>query len=180
MRYRFENLSIPGLVLVTYPAFSDDRGKFAEFYRQTEFASFGFPPFVQDNFSVSAKGVLRGLHYQLPPKAQGKLVTVLEGEIFDVVVDIRKDSQSFKKWQGVNLKAESGQAVFVPPGFAHGFMVISEVARVLYKTTAEYDPELERGIVWNDRELNINWPMGNPIIKPRDAAFPPLASAELF
>lgn len=180
MDYQYKNLPLEGLAVISFPSFADDRGKFQEIYKRSEFQKFGLPLFVQDNYSHSRQGVLRGLHYQLPPKAQGKLVVVLEGEIFDVAVDLRRDSKTFKQWHGVVLEEGINQAFYVPPGFAHGFMVLSETASVLYKTTAEYAPELERGIIWNDPELNINWPMPSPKLKQRDGAFPKFSSAEVF
>lgn len=180
MSYQFNPLPLEGLVLVEFESGADSRGSFSELYRQAEYKKQGIPDFVQDNFSVSQKGVLRGMHYQTPPKAQGKLVFVLEGEIFDVVVDIREKSQTFKQWHAENLKADSNKALYVPPGFAHGFLVLSNTARVLYKVTSEYAPELEKGIVWNDPELNINWPISSPTLKPRDAGFPTIAQAEIL
>lgn len=172
MPHRTEKLQLEGLLLVKSDVFSDDRGYFVETYKDSAFSELSLPRFVQDNFSFSKKGVLRGLHYQLAPKAQGKLVRCLEGQIWDVAVDIRKESRTYGKWQGVELSESDGQALYVPEGFAHGFVVLSETARVLYKTTAEYAPQLERGIVWNDPDLKIEWPVENPILAPRDATFP--------
>jgi len=172
MPHRTEKLKLEGLLLVKSDVFSDDRGYFIESYKDSAFESLGLPKFVQDNFSYSEKGVLRGLHYQLAPKAQGKLVRCLGGRIWDVAVDIRKGSPTYGKWQGVELSESDGQALYVPEGFAHGFVVVSDTARVLYKTTAEYAPQLERGIVWNDSDLKIEWPVENPILAPRDAVFP--------
>lgn len=172
MAHNVEKLNLEGLLLVTSDVYKDDRGYFIETYKESVFKDLGLPAFVQDNFSFSKKGVLRGLHYQLVPKEQGKLVRCLDGKIWDVAVDIRKNSSTFGKWQGVELSEGDGKAVFVPAGFAHGFVVLSEVARVLYKTTVEYAPDLERGIVWNDSDLNIVWPIKDPVLAIRDAAFP--------
>lgn len=165
-------MNLEGLLLVKSDVYKDDRGYFVEMYKDSAFKDLGLPAFVQDNFSFSIKGVLRGLHYQLAPKEQGKLVRCLEGKIWDVAVDIRKNSPTYGKWQGMELSEGDGKAMFVPAGFAHGFVTLSEVARVYYKTTAEYAPDLERGIVWNDPDLSIVWPVKNPILASRDAAFP--------
>ncbi|MGC9019580.1 MAG: dTDP-4-dehydrorhamnose 3,5-epimerase, partial [Candidatus Bipolaricaulaceae bacterium] len=158
--------------------FSDERGFFMETYKYSEFAAFGIRErFVQDNHSRSAKGVLRGLHYQNPPKAQGKLVRVIVGEIFDVAVDIRKGSPTYGKWVGVRLSAENKRILYIPPGFAHGFCVLSDMAEVVYKVTEEYSPVHEAGIIWNDPEIGIEWPVERPIISPKDAKWPPLREA---
>ena len=178
MPHNIEKLNLEGLLLVKSDIFKDDRGFFVETYKESAFVQLGLPVFVQDNFSVSKKNALRGLHFQLPPKAQGKLVRCLEGQIWDVAVDIRPVSPTYGQWQGVELSENSGHALFVPEGFAHGFVVLSDSARVLYKTTAEYAPELERGIIWNDSDLNIAWPVSEPILAPRDAAFPKLSERE--
>ena len=172
MAIKLEQFTIEGLKLIVSDVFKDDRGYFVETYKQSVFREAGLPDFVQDNFSYSKKGVLRGLHYQLAPKAQAKLVRCLEGKIWDVGVDLREGSPTFGQWMGVELCEGVGKAFFVPEGFAHGFIVLSETARVLYKTTAEYAPELERGIVWNDPSLNIKWPIDNPLVQKRDAEFP--------
>ncbi len=172
MAHKIEKLNLEGLLLIKSDVYKDDRGYFIETHKESTFQDLGLPNFVQDNFSFSKKGVLRGLHYQMPPKAQGKLVRCLEGQIWDVAVDIREGSATFGQWQGVELAEGDGLALYVPEGFAHGFVVLSETARVLYKTTAEYAPELERGIAWNDQDLKIGWPVENPILAPRDAAFP--------
>jgi len=179
MAHRLEKLSLPGMLLIKSDVFKDERGFFIETYKDSAFEALGLPRFVQDNFSYSKKGVLRGLHYQLAPKAQGKLVRCLEGRIWDVALDIREESPTYGQWQGIELSGEDGQAVYVPEGFAHGFVVVSETARVLYKTTAEYAPELERGIVWNDSDLKIAWPVLEPILAPRDAAFPKFKEIEI-
>jgi len=181
MPFSFEALEIPEVILVTAKQFLDDRGFFLEAYKQSEFGVGGInTPFVQENLSYSKKGVLRALHYQLPPKDQGKLVRVLKGRIFDVAVDIRKSSPTFKKWVGQELSGENNLAMYIPVGFAHGFLALSDEALVAYNITAEFAPSLERGIVWNDPELNINWPNKQPILSEKDRNFPLLSGAEIF
>lgn len=173
MPFRFKKLEIPDVVLVEAVAFEDHRGFFMETYKDSEFAANGIPDrFVQDNFSHSIRGVLRGLHYQQPPKAQGKLVKVLKGEIFDVALDIRKGSPSYGNWVGVVLSFKDRRMLYVPVGFAHGFCVLSDEADVVYTVTEEYAPELDRGIIWNDPEIGILWPIENPILSEKDARLP--------
>ena len=152
-------LSIPDILLIEPKVFRDDRGFFFESFNQATFEKETnlSPTFVQENHSRSKKGVLRGLHYQLPPKAQDKLVRVVKGEIFDVVVDIRKESSTFGKWIGEILTEKNKKQIWIPKGFAHGFVAISESAEVVYKTTEEYAPIYERCIRWDDPKLNINW-----------------------
>ncbi|MGY6275587.1 dTDP-4-dehydrorhamnose 3,5-epimerase [Methylomonas sp. MgM2] len=152
-------LSIPDVILFTPKVFGDDRGFFYESFNQQVFEELtGLSrKFVQDNHSKSQKGVLRGLHYQLPPKAQGKLVRVVQGEVFDVAVDIRQSSPTFGKWVGTVLSADNKQQMWIPEGFAHGFLTLSETAEFLYKTTDYYAPELERCIAWNDKQIGIDW-----------------------
>ena len=179
MPFRFQRLQIPEVILIEPKVFPDERGFFMETYKWSEFASFGVTEhFVQDNHSRSVKGILRGLHYQNPPKALGKLVRVVLGEVFDVAVDIRKGSASYGKWVGVKLSAENKRMLYIPPGFAHGFCVLSEAAEVLYKTTEEYSPEHEAGIIWNDPEIGIDWPVEKPIVSTKDAGLPSLREAE--
>ena len=169
MPFEFEELEIPGVILVTPKTFVDERGLFMETYKATEFKANGIPyDFVQDNQSVSYKDVLRGLHFQKPPMEQGKLVRVLDGLIYDVVVDIRIESTHYLKWIGIELSSDNQKQLFVPPGFAHGFIVRSEKAIVHYKTTNEYSAEHEDGIRWDDRALGINWGSKNPLISEKD------------
>ena len=153
-------LDIPDVVLLEPQLFGDERGFFFESFNQKKFEeAIGYSvKFVQDNHSRSSKGVLRGLHYQLPPHAQGKLVRAVHGEVFDVAVDIRKSSPTFGHWVGAYLSEENKRQLWVPEGFAHGFVVLSECADFLYKTTNFYAPDSERSIVWNDPELKIQWP----------------------
>lgn len=179
MPFTFHHFDIPDVVLVKSRLFPDDRGAFLEGYRHTTFAEHGITgPFVQDNVSISRQHVLRGLHYQKPPSAQAKLVLVIGGEIFDVAVDIRHGSPTFGQWVGETLSA--GKMMYVPTGFAHGFLVTSAEATVLYKTTAEYAPELERGIRWDDPALAIRWPIPLPNLNARDAGLPTLANADNY
>jgi dTDP-4-dehydrorhamnose 3,5-epimerase len=179
MPFEYHPTEIPEVILVDPRRFADDRGFFMETYKASEFATHGLPTtFVQDNLSYSSRGVLRGLHYQLHPEAQGKLVTALTGRIFDVAVDIRRGSPTFGRWVGQELSAQNGQMLYVPPGFAHGFCVLSDTAHVLYKVTAEYAPELDRGILWNDPEIGITWPVKDPVLSAKDAALPVLREAD--
>jgi dTDP-4-dehydrorhamnose 3,5-epimerase len=170
-------------VLVIEPrVFGDARGFFLESWNRRAFAeAIGHDvDFVQDNHSASERNVLRGLHYQVR-QAQGKLVRSLAGEVYDVVVDLRRSSPTFGKWIGERLSAENHRMLWVPPGFAHGFLVLSERAEFLYKTTDYYAPEHERSLLWNDPALGIEWPLaGAPLLKPRDAAGTPLAEAETY
>ena len=172
-------LAIPDVLLIEPKVFGDERGFFFESFNQQRFNEVtGLDlQFVQDNHSKSAKNVLRGLHYQLPPKAQGKLVRVVAGEVFDVAVDIRKNSPTFGQWVGVILSGDNKHQLWIPPGLAHGFLVLSESAEFLYKTTDYYAPELERGIIWNDPELAIEWPIdGVPLLSGKDAVSARLSS----
>jgi len=164
-------LAIPDVILLEPRVFGDGRGFFYESFNQQAFheATGLDVQFVQDNHSRSVRNVLRGLHYQLPPKEQGKLVRVVIGEVFDVAVDIRKDSPTFGQWVGEILSADNKRQMWIPPGFAHGFLVLSECAEFLYKTTDYYAPDSERGIRWNDPDLAIAWPLsGQPVISRKD------------
>ena len=176
-------LAIPEVILFEPKVFGDERGFFFESFSQKHFdAAVGqHYDFVQDNHSRSSKGVLRGLHYQLPPHAQGKLVRVVQGAVFDVAVDVRRSSPTFGQWVGAELSAENHHQLWVPPGFAHGFMVLSETADFLYKTTNYYAPTHERSIAWNDAQLAIEWPMNDePSLSGKDALAPKWADAEVF
>ncbi len=157
----FKRLAIPDVWLIKPKVFGDDRGFFYESFNARAFkeATGLAPQFVQDNHSKSARGVLRGLHYQLPPHAQGKLVRVTQGAVFDVAVDIRKSSPTFGQWVGEVLSAENHSQMWIPPGFAHGFLTLSESAEFLYKTTDFYEPSSEAAIAWNDPDLAIEWPL---------------------
>lgn len=178
MPFSYRRLSIPEVVLVEPKAYRDQRGCFMETYKRSEFASNGIRgEFVQDNYSRSTYGVLRGLHYQKPPAAQAKLVTALRGEVFDVAVDIRRGSPTYRQWVGVVLSEKNRQMLYVPEGFAHGFCVLSEEADFVYKVTAEYSPELDTGIFWNDQAIGIEWPIAEPTLSQKDARLPLLRDA---
>ncbi|NQT73783.1 MAG: dTDP-4-dehydrorhamnose 3,5-epimerase [Chloroflexi bacterium] len=178
MPFTFVKQEIGGVILVQPQVFEDGRGFFLETYKMSDFAEAGIERlFVQDNHSRSIKGTLRGLHYQKPPFEQGKLVRALRGKVFDVVVDIRKDSSTFGQWLGVTLSDKNKSMLYIPEGFAHGFMVLSDTADLLYKTTNVYSPEHESGIIWNDPDLNIAWPIEEPIMTDRDTKWPTLKKA---
>jgi dTDP-4-dehydrorhamnose 3,5-epimerase len=175
--------AISDVLLIEPKVFGDERGFFFESFNARAFGqATGLDvTFVQDNHSKSAKNVLRGLHYQMPPKAQGKLVRVVQGEVFDVAVDLRKSSKTFGQWVGLHLSAENKKQVWVPEGFAHGFLVLSDTAEFLYKTTDYYAPEFERSLLWNDPALSIDWPFeGEPKLAAKDAAAKRLLEAETF
>ena len=181
MPFTFIKQTLPGVILITPRVFEDTRGLFFEAYKQSEFLANGIDVnFVQDNASFSTKGVLRGLHYQLPPHAQAKLVRCLSGAIYDVAVDIRKKSPTFGQWIGLELSAEKKNMLYIPAGFAHGFYTLSERAEILYKVSAEYAPQSERGIIWNDPQLKIDWPVKKPLLSAKDQIFPELHAADLF
>lgn len=172
---------IPDVLLLEPRVFGDDRGFFYESYNQQAFqqATGLNVSFVQDNHSKSAKKVLRGLHYQLPPKAQGKLVRAIQGEVFDVAVDIRKGSPTYGQWVGEILSADNKKMLWIPPGFAHGFLTLSETAEFLYKTTDYYSPEHERCIVWNDADIAIQWPLQNePLLSGKDVKGSPFCELQ--
>lgn len=167
--------ALPDVLLVEPDVYRDARGFLFEAFHAHKYEALGIPgPFVQDNQSVSVAGTLRGLHLQVG-EPQGKLVRAIAGEVLDVAVDVRRGSPAFGRWVAVRLSAENFLQCYVPPGFAHGFYVLSESAQVEYKCTNFYDPASEVGIAWNDRELGIDWPVKQPLLSPRDAALPPLA-----
>ena len=174
---------IPDVLVIEPRVFGDERGFFFESFNENAFrmATGTNVTFVQDNHSKSTQGVLRGLHYQLPPKAQGKLVRVVQGEVFDVAVDIRKDSPTYGQWITEILSAENKKQLWIPPGFAHGFLTLSEMAEFLYKTTDYWSPEHERAIKWDDETLKIKWPLSGaqPILAAKDAAGTAFVSAEI-
>ncbi len=179
MPFEFSPLEIPGLVLVKPRVFDDGRGFFLELYKYSEFERAGIREhLVQDNYSQSTKGVLRGLHYQKEPSAQGKLVMCLRGVIFDVAVDIRKGSPHYGKWIGVQLSGENKNLLYIPAGFAHGFQVVSDTAEVLYKCTGEYSPAHDRGVIWNDADIGVAWPLNNPLLSGKDKVHPLLKDAD--
>jgi dTDP-4-dehydrorhamnose 3,5-epimerase len=174
MTSTFESTALEGVVIIVPKLFGDARGFLMETYKRSEFEAAGLPlTLVQENHSLSTAGTLRGLHYQRDPKAQGKLVRVIRGEIFDVAVDIRPGSPTYGGWVGVTLSDANRKSIYIPPGFAHGFCVVSPEAEVVYKTTEEYAPELEYGIPWDDPALGIAWPITAPNLSERDKRWPP-------
>jgi len=177
----FMKSAIPEVVLIKPKVFGDDRGFFLESYKKSLFLANGIDyDFIQDNHSMSAKGVLRGLHYQLNPKAQGKLVRCVSGSVFDVAVDIRRGSPTFGKWVGYELSATNKQMLWIPPGFAHGFITLEDNTQFLYKTTNDYAPEYDRGIKYNDPAIGVVWPeIGELLLSGKDQAQPLLKDAEI-
>lgn len=174
MPFTVEAQAIPEVILIEPRVFSDSRGFFLESYKRSDFATFGLSdPFVQENHSKSERGTLRGLHYQKGEWAQGKLVRAIAGEIFDVAVDLRPESPTRGRWVGVTLSAENRRMLFIPPWCAHGFCVLSDTAEVIYKTTTEYAPAHEGGVMWNDPAIGITWPVDAPKLSERDQKWPP-------
>lgn len=179
MPFTFQRLPIPEIVLIEPRRFADRRGFFMETYKYSDFSRNGISEhFAQDNYSRSARSVLRGLHYQRNPKAQGKLVQCIRGKIFDVAVDIRNGSPTFGHWMSAELSDENNRLFYIPPGFAHGFLVMSDNADVIYKCTAEYSPEDDRGIIWNDPDIGISWPLPEPILSDKDRSHRLLRDAD--
>ncbi len=180
---KFVNTSLPGVVQITPDVFEDERGYFMETWQSKKFRDNGIDAvFVQDNFSQSTQGTLRGLHYQIK-QAQGKLLRVVKGEICDVAVDLRRSSSRFGQWVGVILSESNKHQLWVPPGFGHGFLVLSETAELEYKCTDYYSPEFERSIRWDDPDIGIDWPLNGrvkPVLSDRDASAPLLRDAETF
>jgi len=172
-----ETTTLPGLRIFTPQVFRDARGFFFESYNQELWRDSGVDAvFVQDNHSMSLRGALRGLHFQMPPAAQVKLVRCVRGAIWDVAVDVRVGSPAFGRWLGIELSADNFRQLYIPEGFAHGFCVLSDEAEVLYKTSRLYSPAHERGIAWNDPDLGIEWPVADPVLSKRDDAAPSLAA----
>lgn len=179
MPFTFKRLTIPEIILVEAKAFPDERGFFMESFKESLFSSNGINTrFVQDNYSHSFKGVLRGLHYQKNPKAQAKLVMAIRGEIFDVAVDVRKQSPTYGRWVGEILSEQNHRLLYVPEGFAHGFYVLSDEADVVYKVNEEYSPEHERGVRWNDPTIDIKWPSDKPVMIKKDLELPTLENMD--
>ena len=180
MPFTFTSTALPDVIIIEPRVFSDERGLFLETYKRSEFAANGIRDlFVQCNYSKSARGNLRGLHYQARPKAQGKLVSAVRGEIYDVAVDIREVSPTYGKWIAISLSEANRKMLYVPAGFAHGFCVVSEEAEIQYMTTEEYAPELEGGIIWNDPTLGIDWPISQPVLSVRDREWSRLRGTHL-
>jgi dTDP-4-dehydrorhamnose 3,5-epimerase len=179
MPFEFKKLALDGVILINARKFEDSRGFFSELYHCDSFAGASISKSVkQINFSKSSKGVLRGLHYQLKPFAQGKIIRAVSGEIFDVAVDIRRNSPTYGKWVGVALKAGDFNMVYIPEGFAHGFEVLSDEAEFEYFCTEVYSPQFERGIIYNDPKLDISWKSENPSVSEKDMRHPSLEFAE--
>lgn len=180
---QFQATNIPDVLLITPHLYGDERGFFMETYQAQQFMSAGvLYPFVQDNHSGSQRGALRGLHYQIQ-HAQGKLVRVVVGEVFDVAVDLRRSSPTFGKWAATTLSAQNKMQIWIPPGFAHGFYVLSEWAEVVYKATEYYMPQWERYLLWNDAQINIHWPIldGQPLlISTKDSQGKSFNTAEVY
>jgi dTDP-4-dehydrorhamnose 3,5-epimerase len=163
----FITTSLPGILLIEPKVFGDARGFFMESYRRDVFEGKGIPPLVQDNHSRSVRGTLRGLHFQ-HPHGQGKLIRVTHGAVFDVLVDVRRNSPTFGKWEGHELSAENKRQLWVPPGFAHGFCVLTDDADFLYKCSDYYHPEHEHTLLWNDPDVGVQWPVSEPILSSKD------------
>ena len=179
MPFTFSPTKIDDVIVIEPRLFADERGFFMETYKHSEFAAHGIgEPFLQSNQSRSAGGILRGLHFQKPPRAQGKLVRALTGAIFDVAVDLRRGAPSYGQWVGVELSAANKKMLYAPAGFAHGFCVVSAEADILYMTSEEYAPALESGIAWDDPDLNIAWPVAAPQLSERDRQWPRLRDAD--
>lgn len=178
MKFAAQETSLPGVLLITHEFARDERGFFAETFREEAFAALGLPHFVQDNHAGSIKGVLRGMHYQIRPAAIAKLVRCLRGRIFDVAVDIRRSSPTYGKWVGVELCENDGRMLYIPEGFAHGYLALTDHCEVLYKTSGYYAPQYDRGFRWNDPEVAIAWPIEKPLLSMKDSSVPLLKSAE--
>ncbi len=179
MVFTFKKLCISDIILIESKTYFDNRGFFYEGYKESDFILNGISDkFVQENFSHSNKNVIRGLHFQQNPKAQSKLISVIKGEIFDVAVDIRKNSPTYGQWIGEILSEENNKSLYLPEGFAHGFCVLSEYADVVYNVNKEFSSENDRGIIWNDPSINISWPIKEPILSVKDKNLPPLEKSD--
>jgi len=181
MPFSFKPLAIPDVILIESKIFPDDRGFFLESFKASDFEKAGLPTcFVQDNFSFSRKDVIRGLHYQKHPNAQGKLVSVLRGGVWDIAVDIRRASATFLQWVAAELNDRNHAMLYIPPGFAHGFAALTEDVHLLYKCTHEYDPQADTGIRWNDPDIAIPGPVDCPVLSDKDRRLPLLREAEVL
>ena len=180
MPFSFKLLSIPEVILIEPKVFLDDRGYFLETFKSSDFLSNNISNnFVQDNLSFSRKNVIRGMHFQRKPKEQGKLVSVIKGRVIDVAVDIRKESPTFMKWIAVELNDSQNAMLYIPAGFAHGFLSLTEEVYLLYKCTNEYDPIADSGIRWNDPDIGIPWPINNPVLSEKDQRLPYLKDLDI-
>lgn len=172
---------LPEVKIIERGIYRDPRGYFSEVYKSSELESYGLPPsFVQENLVYSRQGVVRGIHFQKKPHAQGKLLTVLRGELWDVAVDLRRSSPDFGRWTATFLSEENGRSFWIPEGFGHGYFVTAPEVYLLYQVTREWAPDSEAGVVWNDPQLGIDWPSSQAILNERDASLPPLQQAEVF
>jgi len=181
MPFTFTKLSLPEVILIQPKVFKDDRGFFVESYKRSDFMSNGIDvDFYQDNHSFSKKGVLRGLHFQLEPRPQGKLVRVVKGAVWDVAVDVRRSSPTFKRWVGEELSESNHRMLYIPPGFAHGFVAFTDDVHLMYKCTSEWDASLDKGIIWNDPDLAVDWPVKSPLLSGKDEGLPLLKDAEIY
>lgn len=172
MKFTFVPQALPEVLLITHERAGDARGFFAEVFREEPFRAAGIPAFVQENMSRSTKGVLRGLHYQKQPQPQGKLVRCARGAIFDVAVDVRHGSPNFGKWVGVELTEANNQMLWVPVGFAHGFVALAELTEIVYKTTGYYAPSSDAGVRWDDPAIGVAWPVSAPLLSDKDQEAP--------
>lgn len=173
MPFNFRPMTIPDVILVEPKVFSDERGYFLECFKSSEFSMHQIPGnFVQDNMSFSKKNVIRGMHFQRKPKEQGKLVSVMKGRVFDVAVDLRKDSPSFMKWIGVELNDEEHAMLYIPEGFAHGFLTLTDDVCLVYKCTHEYSSQCDGGFRWDDPDIGIEWPVSIPVVSEKDRKLP--------
>lgn len=177
MKFTFTPMAIPEVLLIEHESFGDQRGFFAETFRENVFREAGLPPFLQENHSRSAAGILRGMHYQKDPHPQGKLVRCPRGRIVDVAVDLRRGSPYCRKWVAAELSEDNHRMLWLPPGFAHGFYAVTD-CDVIYKQTEYYAPELEKGFRWNDPEIGIGWPSATPTLSPRDERLPLFKDAD--
>ena len=179
MSFEIEKTRLNDLVLIKKKSHSDTRGIFSETFKESSFIELGLPTnFIQDNLVFSLKNTLRGLHYQKSPFFQGKLVNVIKGKIFDVAVDLRINSETYGNWQSFIIEASENKMIYIPEGFAHGYCTLSKEALVSYKTTSEYSPDSEGGIIWDDSSLQIKWPINNPILSSKDLLLPSFLNKE--
>lgn len=173
MPFIYKKTKLDGVFLIERKQFIDERGSFSEIFKKSDFILNNIKyDFLQDNISISNKNVLRGLHFQKSPYMQGKFVNILKGKVYDVIVDIRKNSNTFMKWEGFYLSDKNNLGLFIPPGFAHGFVCLSNNTIFHYKCTEEYNKDLDIGIRWNDKDINIKWPVQNPILSEKDKNLP--------
>jgi len=179
--FTFKKLSLPEVILVESKIFPDERGKFFELHKESDFKEAGIKEeFVQSSVSLSKKNALRGLHFQKPPYGQAKLIAAIKGKILDVAVDMRKSSPNFGKWAAEELSGGEGKMLYIPIGFAHGFLALSEDAAVVYKMSSEYAPDSDGGVIWNDPKLNISWPVRDPLLSGKDSKLPNFENAFYF